>query len=128
MEPPIGYGSTHRSISPESQFGTVARSNFFDWRSGEVQNRTGTRGRRQAGGLASLWPFLARPRGRMTKIFRRVEDANHLGPEQGFPGVSASGGPHISRYLAPSRFIPFGEPGRPTLRLDRPKLIGQTLF
>jgi SAM-dependent methyltransferase len=28
MEPPIGYGLTHRSIFPESQFGTVTRSIF----------------------------------------------------------------------------------------------------
>jgi hypothetical protein len=28
MEPPIGYGSTHRSIFPESQFGTTAAPCF----------------------------------------------------------------------------------------------------
>src|SRR5689334_2278376 len=28
MEPPIGYGSTHRSIFPESQFGTTAAPRF----------------------------------------------------------------------------------------------------
>jgi hypothetical protein len=28
MEPPIGYGSTYRSIFPESQFGTVAPPSF----------------------------------------------------------------------------------------------------
>ena len=28
MEPPIGYGSTHRSIFPESQFGTVTHPSF----------------------------------------------------------------------------------------------------
>ena len=28
MEPPIGYGSTHRSIFPVSQFGTTAAPCF----------------------------------------------------------------------------------------------------
>ena len=28
MEPPIGYGSTYRSIFPESQFGTVIHPSF----------------------------------------------------------------------------------------------------
>jgi hypothetical protein len=28
MEPPLGYGSTHRSIFPESQFGTVTHPSF----------------------------------------------------------------------------------------------------
>ena len=28
MEPPIGYGSTDRSIFPESQFGTVTHPSF----------------------------------------------------------------------------------------------------
>jgi hypothetical protein len=36
MEPPIGYGSTHRSIFPESQFGTTAAP-CFRGRSREVQ-------------------------------------------------------------------------------------------
>jgi hypothetical protein len=28
MEPPVGYGWTHRSIFPESQFGTAAAPCF----------------------------------------------------------------------------------------------------
>jgi hypothetical protein len=36
MEPPIGYGSTHRSIFPESQFATTAAPCSWD-RLREVQ-------------------------------------------------------------------------------------------
>jgi|HubBroStandDraft_6_1064221.scaffolds.fasta_scaffold06141_4 hypothetical protein len=37
LEPPIGYGSTHRSIFTESQFGTVTRSIFQGGWPREVQ-------------------------------------------------------------------------------------------
>jgi hypothetical protein len=37
VEPPIGYGSTDRSIFPESQFGTVTRRSSRWGRSQEVQ-------------------------------------------------------------------------------------------
>jgi hypothetical protein len=41
MEPPIGYGSTHRSIFPESQFGTVIGSIFLTG-AGQGKSKTGS--------------------------------------------------------------------------------------
>src|SRR5260370_928399 len=76
-EPRIGYGSTHRSIFPESQFGTDTRSIFQEAGWGEVQTgsiplliveRAGAWG--QSG--------LDRHEIGVTKTFRVIEDGDHF--------------------------------------------------
>ena len=68
MEPPIGYGSTHRSIFPESQFRKDGGSVFR--RAGRGRKKLiGTSARRPAARGARGHSVLNRHKVRMTEAF-----------------------------------------------------------
>jgi hypothetical protein len=77
MEPPIGYGSTHRSIFPESQFRTDGGSVFQGSQSGKKKDdRCFCSSWRDRG--ARRLRVRDRNKVRMTKTLRVIEDGNHL--------------------------------------------------